>query len=124
MSLREKLEKEGFIIDKHGLIKNKGKFENEWYPVVYYYGSEMDGGLAEEYGYGGTELLQWTATKVSEEDKEAIPDLRELSEDETYALLEFSDNGFVCLTFIAENELRILMEEEERLQEKYEEEEM
>jgi SpoVK/Ycf46/Vps4 family AAA+-type ATPase len=93
-TFKDKLIEEGYKIDEHGIIRSLGKFEAEWYPIIYFWESIMEGFGGEEYITGegaGTSIFELT-----EDDFQEVPELR----GEGYNVgdrvgVEWMDQGFV-----------------------------
>ncbi|MEK6880571.1 MAG: hypothetical protein AABY22_13220 [Nanoarchaeota archaeon] len=80
-----KMAKEYGEVDENSqTIKSPGKFEAEWYPVVYFYDQSMNGFSNPREGYDEIELTKTEKLAFNSRKK--------------YARLYFSDSGFVHLS--------------------------
>lgn len=73
--LRQRLIDEGYDVDEQGIIRTPGKFEAEWFPVVYFYEMIMDGdtGIG-DYDFGEGET--YTIFKIMDTDLIEVPELK------------------------------------------------
>lgn len=74
-----------FTIDRHGIIRDPGRFEGEAIYVPYFYQAYLDGMADEDDG----EVLKF---RIQKQDLEQFPELA----DRKTVRLYIRENGFVC----------------------------
>lgn len=103
---KEDLIAEGYEIDENNVIRSPGRYEAEWFPVVYFYEAVMNGdfGIMDfDWGEGETTVI----FEISKEDMDEVPELAEvgLTIGDKVAV-ETTSQGFISLkTHISDEQI-------------------
>ena len=110
-SFLDKVRADGETIDEHGIIRDNGKFEGDWYPVLYFYELMMLGDGEDIENGSGDGYCIFT---INQNDVKSFPELtgKEAFKVGDKVAVVWNDQGFVWLdTDLTEAEIQELREE-------------